>query len=40
LLFLVQILVLEAGAIIERGSHQELVAAQGVYAGLLQEELV
>ncbi|MFC3701689.1 ABC transporter ATP-binding protein [Reinekea marina] len=35
-----QILVLEAGEIVERGSHEELVKQQGVYANLLQEELV
>lgn len=35
-----QILVLEAGEIVERGSHDALVAAHGVYANLLQEELV
>ena len=35
-----QILVLEAGEIIERGNHDELVETKGVYAGLLQEELV
>ncbi|BCE00715.1 ABC transporter ATP-binding protein [Marinicellulosiphila megalodicopiae] len=34
-----QILVLETGEIIERGNHDELVKMQGVYAGLLQEEL-
>lgn len=35
-----QILVLSAGEIIERGNHADLLAQQGVYAGLLHEELI
>jgi ATP-binding cassette subfamily B protein len=31
------ILVLEQGEVVERGNHQQLVAKQGVYAGLLNE---
>lgn len=31
-----RILVMEHGAIVEEGSHQELVALQGVYANLYQ----
>ena len=35
-----QILVMAEGKIIERGSHQALLALQGVYAGLLQDSAV
>ena len=35
-----QILVMAEGKIIERGSHQALLALQGVYAGLLQDSSV
>jgi ABC-type multidrug transport system fused ATPase/permease subunit len=34
-----QILVMAEGKIIERGSHQALLALQGVYAGLLQNSV-
>ncbi|MFA0035803.1 ABC transporter ATP-binding protein [Vibrio sp. 10N.261.52.A1] len=34
------ILVLEKGEIVEQGNHQELVAHNGIYAGLLQESIV
>ena len=34
-----QILVLQAGEIIERGNHQQLLAENGVYAGLLSEDM-
>ena len=35
-----QILVLQAGKIIERGNHEQLLAQQGIYAGLLQDDIV
>ncbi|CAH6891682.1 ABC transporter permease [Vibrio chagasii] len=34
------ILVLEKGEIVEQGNHQQLVAHNGIYAGLLQESIV
>lgn len=34
------ILVLEKGEIVEKGNHQQLVAHNGIYAGLLQESIV
>ncbi|MEZ8492092.1 ABC transporter ATP-binding protein [Vibrio splendidus] len=34
------ILVLEQGKIVEQGNHQQLVAHNGIYAGLLQESIV
>ncbi|MGR5062800.1 ABC transporter ATP-binding protein [Photobacterium sp. DNB22_13_2] len=34
------ILVLEQGEIVERGNHQELIAHNGIYAGLLSESIV
>jgi ATP-binding cassette subfamily B multidrug efflux pump len=34
------ILVLDDGAIVERGTHQELIGAGGVYAGLLRRQLL
>ncbi|OCH61634.1 ABC transporter ATP-binding protein [Vibrio splendidus] len=34
------ILVLEQGEIVEQGNHQQLVAHNGIYAGLLQESIV
>lgn len=34
------ILVLEQGEIVEQGNHQQLVAHNGIYAGLLKESIV
>ena len=33
-----RILVLQQGRIVEQGRHDELVAAQGVYAGMWEEQ--
>ena len=35
-----QILVLDAGRLVERGTHAELIAANGVYARLLERQLI